>query len=191
MRKINRKKLNNKGFTLIELLAVIVILAIVVGIFGVAILNPTNSAKRTSLLSASKNASKNLNTWYTEDSLNIINSEPRKLGDEFLNSTMTGEWICLSDSLEINNSNAPSTLLKALGLSKKDILIGTTFTAETVDGDGNIVSNPTCSAIRYNVNIGGYEFLLVAAQGGSYYVAGDKLHFAYSSAGNFNQSIDE
>lgn len=191
MRKINKRKLNNKGFTLIELLAVIVILAIVIGIFGVAVMNPTNSAIRTSLHSASKNAAKNLNTWYTEDSMNVINSEPRKLGDEFLSSTMTGDWICLSNSLEINNSNAPSTLLKALGLSKNDILIGTTFTAETKDESGNIVSNPTCSAIRYNAIIGGYEILLVAAQGGKYYVSGDKLHFSYSSAGNFNQSIND
>ena len=46
------KKLNRKGFTLVELLAVIIILAIVVGISIPAVLTTTSSAKKKSFQSA-------------------------------------------------------------------------------------------------------------------------------------------
>ena len=47
MRKINRKKLDNKGFTLIELLAVVVILAIVLGlVINSGVLGSVDNSKR-------------------------------------------------------------------------------------------------------------------------------------------------
>ena len=48
------KKINNKGFTLVELLAVIIILAIVVGITIPAIMSTTESAKLKALQTASQ-----------------------------------------------------------------------------------------------------------------------------------------
>ena len=98
----NSKKLNNKGFTLIELLAVVVILAIVMGIVGVTVLNPINSTRRSSLYSASSNVSHNLNTWFTEDMV-VIDSSMKRLGQDFLDRTMSGDWICLDTNLMINN----------------------------------------------------------------------------------------
>lgn len=185
----NRRKLNNKGFTLIELLAVVVILAIVMGLVGVTVLNPINSTRRSSLYSTADNSSRNLNTWVTEDA-GEYDSSRMILGSDFMDRTMTGEWICLDNNLMINNGGEPKSLMSALGLSSKDIVIGSTFTAEAKDSDGNVIGNPSCSALRYNSTTGGYEFVLVAKADGKYYVAGDKLHFAYSSANSFNESIN-
>ena len=174
---------------MIELLAVVVILAIVMGIVGVTVLNPINSTRRSSLYSMADNLSRNLNTWVTEDA-GEYDSSMKILGGDFLDRTMTGEWICLDNNLMINNGGEPKSLMSALGLSSKDIVIGSTFTAEAKDSEGNVTGNPSCSALRYNSTTGGYEFVLVAKADGKYYVAGDKLHFAYSSANSFNESIN-
>ena len=48
------KKLNRKGFTLVELLAVIIILAVVVGITIPAILTTTGNAKKKAAQNAAK-----------------------------------------------------------------------------------------------------------------------------------------
>lgn len=183
------KKLNNKGFTLVELLAVVVILAIVMGIAASSVLNSINNSRRSTLYSAAQNAANNLNTWVVEDAV-ISNNSDKKLGDTFQSTTMTGDWICLSTTLMIENgTSAQTSLLNALGLSTKDIKIGTTLTKEVTTGDS--LSDPTCSAIRYNFNSGGYELLLVAETGGKYHVSGDKLHFAYSRATSYNESISD
>ena len=50
------RKLNRKGFTLVELLAVIIILAIVVGITIPAVLTTTNSAKTKAFQTAAQTA---------------------------------------------------------------------------------------------------------------------------------------
>ena len=50
------KKLNNKGFTLVELLAVIIILAIVVGITIPSITSVINNSKNSSLGIATESA---------------------------------------------------------------------------------------------------------------------------------------
>ena len=49
-------KLNKKGFTLVELLAVIIILAVVVGITIPAVLTAVNDAQKKQFETASKNA---------------------------------------------------------------------------------------------------------------------------------------
>ena len=190
MRKINYKKLDNKGFTLIELLAVVVILAIVLGlVLNSGVLGSVTNSKRTLLLSTAQKAAINLNTWATEDIL-VMDANEKKLGQNFLSTTMTGEWICLNDNIVINNGGKSTTLIKALGLSGNDIVLGTTFSAETKDNAGVSIKDPSCSAIRYDSGTDGYELLLVAAVGGKYYVSEDKVHFAYSSANSVNESID-
>ena len=59
------KKLNRKGFTLVELLAVIIILAIVVGISIPAITNVINDAKNNSLGVAADAAEKYVGDQYS------------------------------------------------------------------------------------------------------------------------------
>ena len=188
--KVSRKKLNNKGFTLIELLAVVVILAIVMGIaISSGLLGTVSNSRRTLLLSNAKKSAVNLNTWVSAD-MEVMDSSEKKLGHDFSSATMNGEWICLNESLTINNGGDSTTLMKALGLSSKDIVVGTNFIAETKNDDGVATGDPSCSAIRYDSYNGGYELLLVASPDGKYYVAEDKVHFAYSSASAINESID-
>ena len=70
MNKIfKRKKLNNKGFTLIELLAVIVILAVVMGVAANAILNVMNDSRKNTLQSSAKSAADAFRSAYAENQL--------------------------------------------------------------------------------------------------------------------------
>ena len=192
MKKINRKRLNNKGFTLIELLAVVVILAIVMGIAATSVLTSINNSRKSSLYSAAQNAANTLNTWVSEDMLVTDNSK-KKLGDTFVNNTQgTGAntWICFgSDSIKtITNGGTSATLLNALGFGDNGtgLVIGATFAEET---DSTL---PTCSALRYNTSSGGYEVVLVAANGGKYYVSNEaNKNFAYSRAQGPGESISD
>ena len=81
--KRNKKRLDNKGFTLIELLAVIVILAIVMGISANSVLNSINQSRKSSLHSTAQNAANNLITWISEDMIQTDNAN-KKLGDTFI-----------------------------------------------------------------------------------------------------------
>jgi len=60
------KRLNRKGFTLIELLAVIVILAIVMGVAANSVLNVMNDSRKNTLQSSAKSAADAFRTAYAE-----------------------------------------------------------------------------------------------------------------------------
>lgn len=193
------KKLNNKGFTLIELLAVIVILAIVMGISATGILNSINNSRKSSLLSAAQTYASNINTWATEDAL-VQTDDSRKLGDAFeklIKVTNAGKWVCLNAAGNIKNGGTSTSLVNALGVSATDVFL---TGKNPVQGTGNSAAivvkasdanenNDTCSAIRYSRSAGAYEILLVAKTGGKYYVTteGDK-NFAFSRATTFGSS---
>lgn len=200
MKKVNRKRLNNKGFTLIELLAVVVILSIVMGITGNAVLNSINNSRISTLHSTAQNAANTLNTWISEDML-VLNNGDRKLGDAFITATQGSgtkdTWICL-DTLVIMNaaSGTPSKkLTEALSLSTADFITSndkyknasnrevkaaapTSGTTYTIDNS----TNTKCSAVRYNSSISGYEILLVAKSGGKYFVTSKNNNYAFSRA---------
>mgnify|MGYP002620396832 CR=1 FL=1 len=188
------RKLNNKGFTLIELLAVIVILAIVMGIAANSVINSINNSRKSSLYSAAQNAANTLNTWVTEDAVEISDNK-KHLGAVFTTATQVtspNTWLCLNSSgvekivnmagsaTEGTNATPGVNLLSALNISTNDIVIGTSYTAATE------AANPTCSAIRYNTTSGAYEMLLVAKNGGKYFVSNSTLNYAYSSASGSN-----
>lgn len=177
------KKLNNKGFTLIELLAVIVILAIVMGIAATSVLSSINYSRKSSLYSTAQNAANTLNTWVAEDMV-LTDDAAKHLGDTFIKNSQTGSWICLNQDAIANISNAGSSasLLSVLGLNGTDIVIGSTYSAPTTSAD------PGCSALKYNKGTNGYEILLVAKNGGKYYVSSDPLHYAYSNSSGPNKA---
>lgn len=197
----NRKKLDNKGFTLIELLAVIVILAIVMGLAANSVINSINNSRKSTLYSSAQAAANSLNTWVTEDS--VASSADRKtLSDGFITETQDthqDEWICIETLQENDNTKVNykgGNLLTALGLNENDIVLGTTTFPKASDkynytiakGD-KVGETNVCSAIRYNSSIDSYEVFLVAKSRGKFYVAADATHYAFNRATSANVAI--
>ena len=209
----NMRKLNRKGFTLVELLAVVVILALVMGIAASSMLSTMNTSRKSTLHSAAQTAATNLNNWIADDMLATTTSE-QKLGDNFISYTQNekkDDWICLGKDdkiATINNKGQTANLLSTLGLSDIDIIISTKKPKEKTATSYSLVTNytgdnyseNTCSALRYNSSTGGYEVLLVARDGGKYYVASDNgkrddagnlipMNYAFSRAESSNSTI--
>lgn len=200
MKKINRKRLDNKGFTLVELLAVVVILALVMGLAATSVLDVMNSSRAKTLYSAAQTAASNVNTWVVED-MAAASASTQKLGNTFIKHTQVDNkntWICLgsdASDFRINNKGATggSTLAVALGLNDKDlILTGTAPELAVPEGGEKAVytinkgDNVTCSAIRYNTTLGAYEVFFHAKADGKYYVANANSNFAFSRAAEAN-----
>lgn len=198
-----KKRLNNKGFTLIELLAVVVILTIVMGIAATSVLRSINSSRNSTLLSTAQNAANQLNTWAAEDALSTTTSSMHigtnsTFYTSVAASSVAGTWVCLSDSLVVNNGGSSVSVLTALGLkgaadgSAGDIVVGGTA-PELNSGTYTITRGTTCSAVRYNTQVGAYEILLVANNQGKYYVAndGDSKNYAFSRASAYATSISD
>lgn len=201
LKNINRRKLNNKGFTLIELLAVVVILAIVMGIAATSVLSSINNSRSSTLLSTAQNAANQLNTWASEDALATETSKMHiGTNSEFYKKVAdqgkTDTWVCLNDTLTVNNGGSTVGILTALGLkgatdgTKGDVVVGTT--PPTV-GTGSTATRGTCSAVRYNTKIGAYEILLTANNQGKYYVANDGINknYAFSRASAYATKIGD
>ena len=93
----NMRKLNKKGFTLVELLAVVVILALVMGIAATSMLSTMNSSRKNTLHSAAQTAATNLNNWIADDMLATTTSD-QKLGNDFIKATLL--------SIHVFNSNS-------------------------------------------------------------------------------------
>lgn len=180
LKNINRRKLNNKGFTLIELLAVVVILAIVMGIAATSVLNSINNSRKSSLYSTAQNAANTLNTWISEDMI-VTDNDKKKLGDAFVTASQSsGSWICFNKTTTITNGeNAEAPLYTALGLSESDILIETDKTAPT---STTASATANCSAYRYNKSTGAYEVLLVAKPNGKFWVSNNGTNGANNYA---------
>ena len=95
MRKINRKRLNNKGFTLVELLAVVVILAVVMGIAATAVLSSMNNSRKGSLQNSAKSVAQAFQTKYSESMVTGTSSSIYNDVMGLINDT-SGDGICQS-----------------------------------------------------------------------------------------------
>lgn len=201
MKNISRKKLNNKGFTLIELLAVVVILAIVMGIAATSVLTSINNSRKSSLVSTAQNLANTLNTWVSEDMVSP-DAADKKLGDTFMGKgeggSGDGKWHCLGDDkFKINNGGNIAKLSTALSLSEKDIVLNGSLPEKPYKNENNEdksikvgQNNNTCSAFRYNETTGAFEVLLVAAKGGKYWVSNTD-NFAFSRASATGELIND
>lgn len=201
LKNINRRKLNNKGFTLIELLAVVVILAIVMGVAATSVLTSINNSRKSSLVSTAQNLANTLNTWVSEDMVSP-DAATKKLGDTFMGDgeggAVDGEWHCLGGDMNIQNGGSPAKLSTALSLSKKDIVLEGNVPVnpyKAANGVDNTIkvaaaNNNTCSAFRYNKTTGAFEVLLVATKGGKYWVS-KTANFAFSRASETGELIND
>ena len=173
------KKLNRKGFTLIELLAVIVIMAIILVVTVPNIIQSINDARANSLHNLAVATANTYNTAYGQD---LVASAGNKiLGNipEQINSS----WQCI-DELVNNNGTPDDTtddvpLSKILGLSNSDVVLDNEddIRATHTKVNKKTVESDACSSIK--LNNGSAEVILVAKNGGRFYVA-QKITYAYS-----------
>ena len=115
------KKLNRKGFTLVELLAVIIILAIVVGITIPAVLGTINNSKNGAMDVAVEAAQ----TWLEEQAL-VYNTDTNSV-----DATFTGDLVKVADIAGSNAITLSTDQIKAIGLKNADV------TTVTVTPKGN------------------------------------------------------
>ena len=87
------KKLNNKGFTLVELLAVIVVLAIVMGLAVVAITGVLDNARKATFVADAKS--------FLEGARNIVTSEEM---NSLLDGSASSTYAVACDSSSIPTS---------------------------------------------------------------------------------------
>lgn len=137
------KKLNRKGFTLIELLAVIVILAVVMGVAATSVLSAMNNSRKSSLLNSAQSAADAFRTSYAEYSMLSTNG---LVGWKDTSTNKTNE-----------------NLIKGSAQSLTNYADGLNITAANY--------NLTDSMVSFDTTTSAFVVCLVANPTGSYYVA--------------------
>ena len=140
------KKINRKGFTLVELLAVIIILAIVVGITIPAVLTTTNKAKTKSGISAAQAAADWVNRQYQTLSTDLESTGIATVDAYFKVECGATGSACFANKT-INNAN----FIQAAGLT---------------------ISNVTQMQVRINETTGRSCVVLTIGEGSDYYFSG-------------------
>ena len=118
------KKLNKKGFTLVELLAVIIILALVVGITIPLVLTTSNGAKRSTFQSSANMLADWIKNQYDSISLANLGTEV-ELNTEFTTLCGADGQKCVVDGTgsitgTVLRANANAGFLTAAGLKPKN-----------------------------------------------------------------------
>lgn len=162
LKNIKRKRLNNKGFTLIELLAVVVILAVVMGIAMTSVLSAMNKSRGGSLADTASVIAQAFNQKRTEalvDGIpnNVYGGDNEPMGATggynfqtsskyYIDPALADTFNISPDSYELINKN---------------------------DEEGNSVSvtQANASFITFNDATGKFIACMVANDEGNYYVS--------------------
>ncbi len=163
--------MKKKGFTLIELLAVIVIMAIILIVTVPNIIQSIGDARVSSIHNLAVSAANTYNTAYGQD---LVATDANKvLGN--IPEKISSSWQCIGDFSSSGSLKTTKALADVLGVSDNDVVL----TSDNIATDANLgtLTDAYCSSIR--INNGGAEVILVAKNGGRFYVA-QKVTYAYS-----------
>ena len=156
------KKLNRKGFTLVELLAVIIILAIVVGITIPAVLTTTNKAKEKAFQTAADSAADWFDRQYQVALTGLNGTGIATLDSNF--SSANGCGSNGTNCLYTETTNADGTITKTYGkrITESTVMAAAGLKSANVSGMRVIITPST----------GRTCVILLAKDGGDYAGAG-------------------
>ena len=179
--KINRKRLNNKGFTLIELLAVVVILAVVMGIAMNSVLTSMNKSRGGSLLDSAMIVANSFNRKYTESMVGGTGLPSNVFGGsgEPMNNNGGGGYDFTTDAVYYLDKALASTFNiteNNYAFVNSEVSVNAnaddTVTPTGELGSGTVVKN---SFVHFNANTGKFVVCLFANNKGSYFVNAYKV----------------
>ena len=116
------KKLNRKGFTLVELLAVIIILAVVVGITIPAILTTTGNAKKK----AAQNAANVSADWFDRQYQSyLVSDETMSQVNSYFKTYCSAALATGTGTCAVATGVTEEQIVKASGLTSENVGTGT------------------------------------------------------------------
>lgn len=155
LKNIKRKRLNNKGFTLIELLAVVVILAVVMGIAMTSVLSAMNKSRGGSLADTASVIAQAFNQKRTEA---LVDGIPNNVyGGDNEPMGATGGY------------NFQASAKYYIDPKLADTFNISTDSYELISKDD--VSDAKASFITFNDTTGKFIACMVAKNTGNYYVS--------------------
>ncbi len=147
------KKLNRKGFTLIELLAVIVILAVVMGIAATSVIGVMNNSRKNGLQQGAAAVADSFRVAYAEA---IMNGNTSNVLGVNISSTNRIYSLNAETLSKLNITATNYTEKSGTGVVSADAVTGTTIAMSNsfiyVDSNNNVIA------------------CMVAKDGGSYYL---------------------
>lgn len=158
---IKGKKLNNKGFTLIELLAVVVILAVVMGIAMTSVLSSMNKSRGGSLEDTAMVIAQGFTQKYTES---LVGGIPNNI---YKDEGAEG-YSFQSDATYALTTNLEETF----NISSGTYALGDSTTL------ANSTSAATTSFVHFTASNGKFIVCMVANKNGNFFVDNFKLDAA-------------
>ena len=162
------KKLDNKGFTLIELLAVVVILAVVMGIAMNSVLSSMNKARGGSLQDTAQVIANAFNQKYTEA---LVGGVPTKVYSD-VSGFSTGYNFSSTKGYYIDTH-----LADTFNISTSNYVLGNGATSLNLSGS-SVSTDVNTSFVVYNSTNGKFVVCMVANSSGSNFVSAYKTSAA-------------